>query len=173
VALQIEYSLAQRTVERDLIPMAAELGLGVIPWSPLASGVLVGKYTEADLDHDGGASAEGTRKDVAAGNGSLTARNLAIADVVKDIATQIGATPAQVALAWTLDNPAVTSPIIGARTLRQFEDNVGALDIELDDSHLATLEKASAVELGFPHDFLTMPLPRSVIFGDLSVQSRR
>nr|WP_225953657.1 aldo/keto reductase [Kibdelosporangium phytohabitans] len=173
VALQIEYSLAQRTVERDLIPMAAELGLGVLPWSPLASGVLVGKYTEADLNHDGGSSAEGTRKDVAAGNGALTARNLAIADVVKDVALQIGASPAQVALAWTLLNPAVTSPIIGARTFEQFEDNLGALNVEFDADHVAALEKASAIELGFPHDFVDLPLPRSVVFGDLTVQSRR
>nr|WP_042197353.1 aldo/keto reductase [Kibdelosporangium sp. MJ126-NF4]CEL22900.1 Oxidoreductase [Kibdelosporangium sp. MJ126-NF4]CTQ90040.1 Oxidoreductase [Kibdelosporangium sp. MJ126-NF4] len=173
VALQIEYSLAERTVERDLIPMAAELGLGVIPWSPLANGVLVGKYTEADLNHVGGTSAEGSRKDLAAANGSLTARNLAIAGVVKDVATQIGVSPARVALAWTLLNPAVTSPIIGARTFAQFEDNLGALDVRFDASHIEALDKASEIELGFPHAFLAKPVPRSVIFGDLTIEQRR
>src|SRR3979411_1912930 len=73
IALQIEYSLIERTVERDLIPMATEMGLGVIPWSPLGSGVLTGKYTSSDLNHGGGsAGAQGTRKNVAAASGSLT-----------------------------------------------------------------------------------------------------
>lgn len=171
VALQIEYNLIERTVERELIPMARELGLGVIPWSPLASGVLAGKYSHADLDHGGGiASAEGTRKNIAVGNDSLTERGLAIAEVVKEVATQVGRTPAQVAVAWTMLNPGVTAPIIGARTLTQFEDNLGALDVEFDPSHLAGLEKASAIELGFPHEFLARPLTRSVMFADVAIE---
>ncbi|ONI84117.1 hypothetical protein ALI144C_15595 [Actinosynnema sp. ALI-1.44] len=93
-------------------------------------------------------------------------------DLAEEVATQIGATPAQVALAWTLLNPAVTSPIIGARTTKQVEDNVGALGVRFDDSHVAALAKASVVELGFPHEFMKMPLPRAVVFGDLTVQSR-
>jgi aryl-alcohol dehydrogenase-like predicted oxidoreductase len=172
IALQIEYSLIERTVERDLIPMAHEMGLGVIPWSPLGSGVLTGKYTHADLDHDGGSSAaEGTRKNVAAANGSLTERGLAIADVVKDVATETGFTPSQVALAWTMHNPAVTAPIIGARTLGQLEDNLGALEVSFTESQLAALEKISAVELGFPHDFLDRPMTRNVMFGDLQIEA--
>ena len=105
VALQVEYSLAERTVERDLIPMAAELGLGVVPWSPLASGVLAGKYTRADLDHEVVNEPVGTRKNVAASSGALTERTLDIAEVVKDVAKQLGRTPSQVALAWTLLQP--------------------------------------------------------------------
>lgn len=170
IALQIEYSLAERTVERDLIPMAREMGLGVVPWSPLASGVLTGKYTRADLDHGGGsASAEGTRKNVAAANGVLTERNLGIADVVREVAEETGATASQVALAWTMLDPAVTAPIIGARTLDQFEDNLGALDVQFSENQLARLAQASAVELGFPHDFLALPLTRSVMFGDVTI----
>jgi len=93
IALQIEYSLVERTVERDLIPMAAEMGLGVLPWSPLASGVLTGKYTAADLDSGPGiASAAGTRKNVAVANGALTERALLIADEVKQIAGELGRT---------------------------------------------------------------------------------
>jgi aryl-alcohol dehydrogenase-like predicted oxidoreductase len=173
IALQIEYSLVQRTVERDLIPMAREMGLGVVPWSPLASGVLTGKYSRADLDLGSGvASAEGSRKNIAAGNGSLTERALDIADVVKAIAAEAGHTPSQVALAWTLLNPAVASPIVGARTLDQLIDNLGALDVRLDDGQRRRLEAASAVELGFPHDFLNSPLPRSVIYGETKVAPR-
>ncbi|WP_406237186.1 aldo/keto reductase [Nocardia sp. NBC_01009] len=172
IALQIEYSLIERTVERDLIPMAQEMGLGVIPWSPLASGVLTGKYSSADLAHDAEASAEGSRKNVAAANGSLTARGLAIADVVKEVAAQLGKAPSQVALAWTLRNPAVTAPIIGARTAAQLEDNLGALDVEFDAAQVARLEQASAIDLGFPHEFLARPMTQSVTFGDLKVQER-
>lgn len=170
VALQIEYSLVERTVERELIPMAAELGLGVIPWSPLGGGVLTGKYTRADLNHDGGGTPEGTRKDVAAANGQLTDRALSVAETVKEVADQLGVTPAQAAVAWTLRNPAVTAPIIGARTLAQAEDNFGALDVRFTDSQLAALDKASEVDLGFPHEMLRRELPRTVVFGNARIE---
>jgi aryl-alcohol dehydrogenase-like predicted oxidoreductase len=170
-ALQIEYSLIERTVERDLIPMAGEMGLGVIPWSPLGSGVLTGKYSRADLgDENGLAGAVGTRKDVAAGSGALTERGLAIAEVVMKVAGDLGVTPSQVALAWTMRDPRVTAPIIGARTLEQFEDNLGALDLTLPDAALADLEAASAIELGFPHDFLNRPMTRGVMYGGLRIE---
>ncbi|MGX1777976.1 aldo/keto reductase [Nocardia brasiliensis] len=172
IALQIEYNLAERTVERDLIPMAQELGLGVIPWSPLASGVLTGKYSRADLAHDAENSPEGSRKNVAAAQGSLTERTLGIADVVKDVAGELGRSPAQVALAWTLRNPGVTAPIIGARTAAQLEDNLGALDVEFDAGQLARLEQVSAIELGFPHDMLARPMTRNVVSGDLKIRAR-
>jgi aryl-alcohol dehydrogenase-like predicted oxidoreductase len=173
IALQIEYSLIERTVERELIPMAKEMGLGVIPWSPLASGVLAGKYTRADLEPaNASASAIGTRKDVAIANGALTERGLAIAGVVSDVAKEIGKTPSQVALAWTMLNSAVTAPIIGARTLAQLEDNLGALEVELSGALRARLEAASAVELGFPHDFLARPLTRNVAFGGIEIPAR-
>ncbi|MEV0799011.1 aldo/keto reductase [Kribbella sp. NPDC050281] len=171
VALQIEYSLVERTVERDLIPMAREMGLGVLPWSPLASGVLTGKYTTADLDHGGGlAGVAGTRKNVAAANNSLTERGLRIADVVKAVAERNGYLPAQVAIAWTLRNPGVTSPIIGARTAAQLEQNLGALDVEFSDQDVAELEAVSAIELGFPHAFLNLPMTRSVTLGGLQLE---
>jgi aryl-alcohol dehydrogenase-like predicted oxidoreductase len=171
VALQIEYSLIERTGERDLIPMAAELGMGVIPWSPLASGVLTGKYTRADLDH-GGCSAEaiGTRKNLAAANGALSERGLAIADVVKNVAADIGTTPSQVALAWTMQNPAVTAPIIGARTPAQLMDNLGALEVRIPDDAVASLAEASAIQLGFPHEFLARPTTRNNMFGDIKLE---
>ncbi|MFI6869101.1 aldo/keto reductase [Nocardia sp. NPDC050406] len=173
VALQIEYSLIERTVERDLIPMARELGLGVIPWSPLGSGVLSGKYSRSDLGGSAVGSPEGTRKNVALANDSLTERGLAIAEVVKEVAAQLGKTPAQVALAWTLQNPAVTAPIIGARTPEQLEDNLGALEVEFDAEHLARLDQASAIDLGFPHEFLEREMTRQVVSGGLTIEARR
>lgn len=172
VALQVEYNLVQRTVERELLPMGRELGLGVIPWSPLASGVLSGKYSKADLAPEGEGVAA-TRKGVAAVSGSLSERGLAIAEVVKDVARGLERTPAQVALAWTLRHPAVTSPIIGARTLAQLEQNLVALDVELPAEALARLEAASAVELGFPHDFLQSPAMQATMAGGTKLAPRR
>lgn len=174
IALQVEYSLIERTVERDLIPMAAEMGLGVIPWSPLGSGVLTGKYSHADLADAGTvASASGTRKDIAVGNGALTERGLDIADMVRKVADEMGTTPSKVALAWTLVNPAVTAPIVGARTLAQLEDNLGALDLRFTDDQLATLDAASRIDLGFPHEMLARSLTRSVTTGNVRVEPRR
>jgi aryl-alcohol dehydrogenase-like predicted oxidoreductase len=173
VAMQVEYNLIERTVERDVVPMAAELGLGVIPWSPLASGVLTGKYSRADLGAGpGGSAADGSRRDVAAGNGSLTERGLAIADVVQEVAGELGRSPAQIALAWTLLNPAVTAPIIGARTLAQLEDNLGALEVILDEGQQARLQAASAIDLGFPHDFLARPMTKAIVSGGLDIRPR-
>jgi aryl-alcohol dehydrogenase-like predicted oxidoreductase len=157
VALQIPYNLVERTVERELIPVAETMGLGVIPWSPLAGGVLTGKYHRSDLDTGTGPDAESgqwSRKDQVVGNGFLTERGLDIAEVVKEIAAELGSTPSRVALAWTLLNPAVVAPLVGARTVAQLDDNHGALDIELDLEQQARLEEASAIDLGFPHGTL-------------------
>lgn len=173
VALQIEYSLLQRTVERELIPMAAETGMGVIPWSPLGSGVLTGKYSRDDLAAQRPADGvTGTRRDVAVGNGALTAHGLDVAEVVGEVAGELGVSAAQVAIAWTLENPAVTSPIVGARTAAQLEDDLGALEVELSDDQRARLDRASAVELGFPHDFLALPMTREVVTGGVTVEAR-
>jgi len=173
VALQIPYNLVERTVERDLVPMAKEMGLGVIPWSPLASGVLAGKYSQADLAIGGGSpDPSGSRKNVAAANGMLHARALEIADVVKSVAADLGKTPSQVAIAWTLANPAVTSPILGVRTLAQLEDNLGALEVTLPREHLQRLERASAIERGFPHDFVEQPMVQQVMRGGAQITPR-
>ncbi|WAL68038.1 aldo/keto reductase [Amycolatopsis cynarae] len=173
VALQIEYNLADRAGERDLIPMAREMGLGVIPYSPLAGGVLTGKYSRADLTAANVASDDGTRKSFNFALGTLTERNLAIAEVVKEVATELGRTPAQVGLAWTLQNPGVTAPIIGARTPGQLEDNLGALEVDFTPSQLARLDEASAIELGAPHDLLASDHIRTVLKGDLKIETRR
>jgi aryl-alcohol dehydrogenase-like predicted oxidoreductase len=174
VALEIEYSLIERTGERDLIPMASEMGLGVIPWSPLGRGVLTGKYSSRDLDHGGdSAGVDGTRRSAGEMNGSLTERSLAIAEAVKTVAAELGRTPAQVALAWVLLNDSVTAPLIGARTLPQLEDNLGALEVELPDDARARLEHASTVALGFPHEVLARPSTMAAVFGGTKVSARR
>ncbi|RSM57291.1 aldo/keto reductase [Amycolatopsis sp. WAC 01376] len=169
VALQIEYNLIERTGERDLIPMAREMGLGVVPWSPLAGGVLTGKYDRDDL----APSEDGTRKNFNLALGTLTERNLAIVDVVKEVAAELGRTPAQIGLAWTLRNPSVTAPIIGARTPAQLKDNLGALDVEFTASQLARLDEASAIELGFPHDMLARDTTLALTRGDMTIEPRR
>jgi aryl-alcohol dehydrogenase-like predicted oxidoreductase len=171
-ALQIEYSLVERTVERDLIPMAAELGMGVLPWSPLASGVLTGKYSRADLGAAVSSDPVGTRRNVAAANGSLTERALNIAGVVGEIAQEMARTRAQVALAWTLLNPAVTAPILGVRTIAQLEDNLGSLEVTFNEAQIERLNAVSAIELGFPHDFLRQPMARYVVTGGVDVRPR-
>ncbi|MGW0761991.1 aldo/keto reductase [Streptomyces sp. NPDC002814] len=172
VALQIEYNLIERTGERDLIPMAREMGLGVIPYSPLAGGMLTGKYSRDDLTATEAAS-DGTRKSFNLALGTLTERGLALADVVKEVATELGRTPAQVGLAWTLQNPDVTASIIGARTPAQLEDNLGALEIDFTTAQLARLDEAGAIGLGYPHDLLASDHIRKVTAGDLKIETRR
>jgi aryl-alcohol dehydrogenase-like predicted oxidoreductase len=154
IALQIPYNLVERTVERDLIPMAGTMGLGTVVWSPLAAGVLTGKYRRADLDDEDGGTGPSSRKAVARANRFLTARGLDIAEVVKDVAAELGTTPSRVALAWTLLNPAVVTSLVGARTLAQLEDNLGALQIGFTPEQRARLDEASSVDLGFPHESL-------------------
>ncbi|GAA4519790.1 aldo/keto reductase [Actinoallomurus oryzae] len=172
VALQIEYNLIERTGERDLIPMAREMGLGVVPYSPLAGGLLTGKYGRDDLTATNVVSGDSNRKSFNLALGMVTERNLAIADVVKEVATEMGRTPAQVGLAWTLRNPGVTAPIIGARTPAQLEDNLGALEVDFTAAQLARLDEASAIELGFPHDMLASDHIRNVTAGDLTIETR-
>ncbi|TPK96907.1 aldo/keto reductase [Mesorhizobium sp. B2-4-12] len=164
VALQSEYSLVERTSERDLIPMANEMGMGFMPWAPLANGVLSGKYSRDDL----GASQTGiagSRKAVAGAHGSLSERSLAIADVVGEIARETGRSSAQVALAWVMANTEVTALLLGARTLQQLENNLGALDVSLSAEQMTRLDAASAIELGFPYNLLHGPFLRAAVSG--------
>ncbi|MBT2748838.1 MULTISPECIES: aldo/keto reductase [unclassified Lysobacter] len=166
VALQIEFSLAQREGERELLPMARELGMGVSAWSPLASGVLTGKYSRADLDP---ATAQG-RRAVAIGNGALTERALVIADTVKAVAAELERRPSQIALAWLLQQPFEIAPVIGARTLAQLQENLGALEVQFDDAQRRRLDEASAIALGFPHDFLALPGIQQAMFGGAQIR---
>lgn len=147
IALQIEYSLMERTVEGELVPMAAEMGLGITPWSPLRSGVLSGKYTREtakDMKPDRGAWVEA----------SLNEKAFAILDVVRRIAGELGTSAARVALAWVQSRPGVTSTIIGTRRVAQLEDNLGALDLKLPEEAVAALNDVSKPQLNFPAEFV-------------------
>jgi aryl-alcohol dehydrogenase-like predicted oxidoreductase len=144
IGLQVPYSLLQRDIERELLPMAEALGLAVTAWSPLAGGVLSGKYTGPD------ARTEGTRQDPA----TVDERSHAAAKAVQAVADEIGATPAQVAIAWTMHRSAAVIPILGARSVTQLRDNLGAIDVRLTAGQMATLAAASEFSLGFPHDFI-------------------
>jgi len=149
VALQIEYSLLERTVEGELIPMARELGLGVTPWSPLKSGVLSGKYTR---ENAAAAKADRGERVTAA----LGEKVYAIIDELVRIAKETAATPASVALAWVQSRPGVASTIIGARRPDQLEQNLAALDISLAADQVARLDKLSKPTLSFPMQFLNV-----------------
>ncbi|MEO7247787.1 MAG: aldo/keto reductase [Novosphingobium sp.] len=168
-ALQISYSLIERTVERELIPMARETGIGVCPWSPLGGGVLSGKYSSADLALKPKTFA--SRKEINVATGRLSEHSLAVAKVVGQVAAEIGKTSAQVALAWTLCDPAIVSPVIGARTPAQLADNLGALNVSLHKTQLARLDAASAVTLGFPHEMLSAQT-NAMSFGGVKVERR-
>ncbi len=172
VALQIEYSLVERTVEHELLPAAAALGLGVLPWSPLGGGVLTGKYSLADVEDSQEAAVSATRKGVIASSGHLNRRAIDIANEVRAVAEEADSTPSRVALAWTLANPAVVSPIIGARTLAQAEDNLKALDLALTPEQLDRLDRISAPVPVFPARFTQRPLVQQLIFGGAAVERR-
>lgn len=173
VALQIEYSLVERTVEHELLPMAQALGLGVLPWSPLGGGILTGKYSRRDLSDENQADIAASRKGVIASTGHLNQRSLDIADVVGTVAGELGVSRSQVAIAWTLANPAIVSPIMGARTLSQAEDNLGALDVVLSADQLARLNEASAPAPIFPERFIGRPMAQQLIFGTSDFIERR
>ena len=170
VGLQIEYSLIERTVERDLIPMAKALNIGVTAWSPLAGGVLTGKYH----GHGGSSASPGEpgrmNHDMAKGFMPERERTERILAAVKIVSDETGRSMAQVALAWLRYRPVPVIPIIGARKLSQFHDNLASFDLMLSGDQLKTLDGASRIELGFPYDMYAKPMARSVCYGGLRDQ---
>jgi aryl-alcohol dehydrogenase-like predicted oxidoreductase len=147
VALQIEYSLLQRTVEGELMPMAQELGLGVTPWSPLGRGALTGKYKR-----EGKGKHKPDRQFML---GALDQdHTYDVVEAVEGIAKELGTTTARVALAWVRDRPGVASTIIGARTMAQLDDNLDALDVRLPPEAIARLDAVSKPTLDFPAEFV-------------------
>jgi aryl-alcohol dehydrogenase-like predicted oxidoreductase len=160
VAIQVEYNLIERSAERELLPMARALDLAVTPWSPLASGLLTGKYTA------GGRPQSPRRLDKAAFK-EISERNLAIAREADAVAAEVGRSSAQVALAWLRQQPGIMIPILGARTLDQIKDNMGCLDLTLSPEQIRRLEDVSRIDLGFPHDFITNPMVRGFAYGGM------
>lgn len=160
-ALQIEYNLAERTAEREMMPMAQAYGLAVMIWSPLGGGTLTGKYRDKSV-----------KGRLTQGGGPIRripeAREEQIVGALDTVAGAIGATPAQVAIAWVRNSePAGASffPVLGARTQDQLESNLAALTIELSDEHKGLLDAASAIELGFPHDLIAQPAMKDLHTG--------
>jgi len=149
VGLQIEYSLLERSVEQELVPMALELGLGITPWSPLKSGALSGKYTRANagkLKADRGAFIDS----------HLNEHTWKLVDQLEQIARARETTVARVALAWVSAQPGVTSTIIGARRIQQLEDNVKAADLQLTADDIAKLNALTTPKFGFPQSMQPM-----------------
>ncbi len=168
IAMQVHYNLVERTVERELVPMALEYGVAVQPWSPLAGGVLTGKYSKEDITSD--KPDDETRRDANKMFGMLTERNIEIADELKKMAEEIGRTPSQTALNWLLQKPGVVSPIVGARKLSQLEDNLGCLDFDLTPEQMGRLDEVSKIELGFPHDFLNSEIITQIVNGEKIIE---
>jgi aryl-alcohol dehydrogenase-like predicted oxidoreductase len=165
-ALQIEYSLIERTPERDLLPMARALDIAVTPWAPLAGGLLTGKYTSEAKPHTDIKEGERPQR-LLPGQARLADKNLAVARVVDDVAKELGVSASQVAIAWLLQQPGVIIPIVGARREAQIKDNLGAVKVVLSSDHLNRLHEASQIELGFPHAFLQSQGVKEVISGGL------
>ena len=143
VGLQIRYSLIDRTVERELMPMAKTFDLAVTPWGIVGGGILTGKYNK-DAQAQGRAQMRG----------QMAERSLAIAAEVIGVAEELGRTPSQVAINWVRQGLGVVVPLVGARTVEQLDENLACLDFVLSTEHKARLDSVSAIEPGFPHDML-------------------
>jgi aryl-alcohol dehydrogenase-like predicted oxidoreductase len=150
VTLQAHYNLATRALEREHVPLCTKFGLGILPWSPLASGLLSGKYRRGQAAPPGSRLAQWKDRF----KGMDTERNWNIVEALVTVAGELGKSPSQVALAWLLSRRVVSSVIFGARNLQQLEDNLGAADWELPAEAVARLDAASAPELGYPYDFI-------------------
>lgn len=161
VGLQIEYSLIERTVERELIPMAQTFNLGLVAWSPLAGGLLSGKY-HAGKGGDGRYQTEMAKSFMRRGE-----RVDRVVRALESVAAKVDRSVAQVALAWLRYRAIPVIPIIGARRMSQLEENLASLDLELTKDQVAALNEASAIEMGFPHDFYRNEMVMGLVYGGM------
>jgi len=162
VGLQIEYSLIQRTVERELVPMAKALSLGVLAWSPLANGVLTGKYHSNGKVEAGRMSRQEMQEFL-----PEQERTKQIITALKSVAEQTGRSMAQVALAWLCHRPVPVIPILGARKVSQLQDNLASLVLDLTAEHVKSLDEASNIEPGFPHYLYAAQMTRALMYGGM------
>jgi aryl-alcohol dehydrogenase-like predicted oxidoreductase len=165
VGLQIEYSLLERTVERELIPVAHDQKMTVLAWSPLRGGMLTGKYlpgSEAGGDKDARLNHDMMKGFIPKDDTS----ERTVREVVA-VAGELGATPAQIALAWLRYRPVPVIPIIGARKIHQLEDNLRSLEITLSSDQLRRLDEVSAISPGFPNSFFANEMVRTFAFGGM------
>lgn len=187
IALQYFYSLANRGIEDEFVPLAAEFGMGIVPWSPLAFGLLTGKYdrtaVEGAAPRAGGLPREAAQADEARPEGDkrldgsnpfgdtlFTERNWAIVDMVKSVARETGLSPAKVALAWVTGRAGVASTLLGVSRVEQLVDNVGALASVLSPQRLAALDAVSAPDQAMLYSLFTPSLRQHAVFGGSSVQ---
>lgn len=164
IAMQLEYSLVERSIEREHVPAARECGLGITPWSPLAAGFLAGKYART-----GANSATGEGRLVGSnpfGNQKFTERNWRVLDALRTAATELGLPLAQVALAWASAQPGITALIVGASKLEQLHDNLASLAIGLPPKQLRALDEASALEVVFPYGISSPAVNRGIFGGN-------
>ena len=189
IAMQLFYALVNRDVEDEHVPLAAEFGLGLVPWSPLAFGLLTGKYDRATVEAAGARGAglpsdaitagearpaDDKRLDGANpfGDSLFTPRNWTIVEAVRRVAAELGQAPARVALAWVLDRPGVASTLMGVSRAAQVADNIAALDLVLSIEHRAALDAASApAEPRMLYGMARMPMRRHVVFGGSTVRT--
>lgn len=156
-AVQAEYSLITRDAERDLLPMADSFDMAVTAWAPLAGGALTGKYLNNDND----------KKRLKPESKRLNERSVAIAKEVYTIAQELGVPSAAVAVKWVMQRPQVIIPVIGAKNAEQLKESLAYSSVTLSDDHLARLEKVSAIEYGFPHDFIRSAAARELVYGGM------
>ena len=147
--MQLEYSLVERSAERELLPMAAGFNLGTVGWSPLGGGLLTGKYRKGETGR-----AQGLGVVI---HDESNQRKTATVDAVLAIAEETNHSPGQIAIAWVLAKG--TLPIIGPRTAEQLADNLASVDVRLAPAQIERLDAASAITLGFPHDVVAASAP--------------
>ena len=159
IAMQFEYSLVARDIEREHVPVALETGMGIMPWSPLAGGFLSGKYNREDTSNTGRLSGANPF-----GNTKFTDQNWMILDALKKVSANQGCTVSQAALAWLVNRPGVSSTLIGASKVSQLKDNLAALDVILTHENQQLLEKAGARQLNFSDNLASSQI-RKMVYG--------
>jgi len=165
-ALQLEYSLAERNIEREHIPVAQELGIAVCPWSPLAGGLLTGKYKREGDSGSGEGRLEKTKNHPVLNR--FTAGNWRVAELVVEVAQKLGKPPAQVALNWVATQPGITSSIIGATKISQLDDNLASLSFTIPPDVRAQLDEATSIEQVHPYMFFR-PTMQGMMSGGVEI----
>lgn len=183
IAMQYFYSLANRDIEDEHVPLAIEYGMGIVPWSPLAYGLLSGKYDRATVEAsapragglprdtalDGEIRPEGDKRldgPNPFGNTLFTDRNWAIVDILRVLASETGQTPAQIALAWVIGRPGISTTLMGVSNVKQLTDNISALDLPLSSEHRAALDLVSQSEPRMLYSLFTPALREHAVFGN-------